>query len=244
MRHAVVHPSQRPAWAFALSRGLGRGLVLGLRFWLALLVRQLIVLLVRIMTGVHAVGQPLSGHLSGPCVYFANHTSLCDFLLIWTVVPASQRRWVRPVAAADYWQASALRRFLAHDVFRAVLISRADACSTEPRVGAASDALACMSESLKRGESLIFFPEGTRNTTAGCLLPFKAGLYHLACEHPEVSLVPIWLNNVRHVMPKGHCLPVPMMCTVHVGAALPGLYAERIDVFIDRAQKAVLALKC
>ena len=45
-----------------------------------------------------------------PRVYFANHNSHGDFVLIWTVLPRTLRYLTRPVAGADYWTVSALRR--------------------------------------------------------------------------------------------------------------------------------------
>ncbi|KLC00653.1 acyl-phosphate glycerol 3-phosphate acyltransferase, partial [Xanthomonas perforans] len=57
-------------------------------------------------------------------VYYGNHASHGDFVLIWSSLPASLRHEVRPVAAADYWQRTALRRYLIHAVFNGVLIER------------------------------------------------------------------------------------------------------------------------
>ncbi|MBN0415727.1 GTPase-activating protein, partial [Pseudomonas aeruginosa] len=40
------------------------------------------------------------------------------------------------------------------------------------------------------GDSLIIFPEGTRNLDDEVkLLPFKSGIYHLSLAHPDVELV-------------------------------------------------------
>ncbi|MEM8732411.1 MAG: lysophospholipid acyltransferase family protein, partial [Pseudomonadota bacterium] len=98
-------------------------------------------------------------------VYFANHTSNGDFVLIWTVLPPTLRARTRPVAAADYWLTSSLRAFFGRDVFRAVLIQRQAEQRTRDPVGQ-------MVEALDAGASLILFPEGTRNTTDAPLLPF------------------------------------------------------------------------
>ena len=37
-----------------------------------------------------------------------------------------------------------------------------------------------MADALEGGDSLILFPEGTRNITDEPLLPFKSGIYRLA----------------------------------------------------------------
>ena len=116
-----------------------------------------------------------------PRVYFGNHNSHGDFVLIWTVLPSALRRLTRPVAGADYWTVSAPRRFFGERIFRAVLIDR----NSETRQ---EDPIALMAGALDAGSSLILFPEGTRNTTAARLLPFKTGLYHLAAARPQVEL--------------------------------------------------------
>src|SRR5690348_16729398 len=57
-------------------------------------------------------------------VYFGNHTSHLDFILIWSALPAAARARTRPIAGADYWGRGRVRRYLATRVFRAVLIER------------------------------------------------------------------------------------------------------------------------
>src|SRR5437660_11778666 len=56
-------------------------------------------------------------------VYFANHTSHLDFVVLWAVLPKELRPLVRPVAAKDYWS-SGIRNRLAVKVFNAVLVER------------------------------------------------------------------------------------------------------------------------
>src|SRR3546814_12279603 len=57
-------------------------------------------------------------------IYFANHSSHGDFVLLWASLPPDLRRRTRPVAGADYWQSSALRRFVIHRLFNGVLVYR------------------------------------------------------------------------------------------------------------------------
>lgn len=199
-------------------------------------VRQAILAIVRVSTGVH-LRESSVPHGQAQCVYFSNHTSIADFMLIWAVMPSSLRRTTRTVAAEDYWTSSWLRRFLALNVFNALLISRAG----NERGGPCAALL--MSEALARGESLIIFPEGTRNTSAAWLTPFKSGLYHMACEHPHVHFIPVWLDNIREVMPKGAWLPLPLVCTVNMGEPLDLKPSESAQPFLHRAQEAVLALR-
>ena len=169
-------------------------------------------------------------------VYFANHSSNGDFVLLWTALPTPLRRQTRPVAALDYWLTSPLRAFIGREVFNAVLIDRRPEARTE-------DPVAQMVAALDQGSSLIIFPEGQRNSSEAPLLPFKSGLYHLAKARPGVDLVPVWIANLNRVMPKGEVIPVPLICTLTFGATLHLEPDEAKEAFLARATQALLALK-
>ena len=74
------------------------------------------------------------------------------------------------------------------------------------------------------------------------MLPFKSGLYHLARANPHTAFVPVWLNNINRVLPKGHYLPVPLLCQVNIGQALYWQEHEDKAAFLQRSQQALLAL--
>jgi 1-acyl-sn-glycerol-3-phosphate acyltransferase len=188
---------------------------------------------VRVVVGAYArFAIPLS---PGPQrLYFANHTSHIDTLAILAALPPPLRRLVRPVAARDYWDAGAGRRYIAQKLLNVVLIDRARTATTDP--------LAPLRAALQNGDSLILFPEGTRgiSDTPG---PFKSGLFHLAKEFPNVELVPAYLANLNRAMPKGGLIPIPLICRAGFGAPLPRIPDEPKEVFLARARDAVLALK-
>ncbi|MFT4132091.1 lysophospholipid acyltransferase family protein [Labrys neptuniae] len=189
----------------------------------------------RLVTGVRGNWQ---GCLPArkPRIYFANHASHGDFILVWTVFPSALRATARPVAARDYWNAGATRRFLAHNVFDAVLIDRESTTRSVDPIGQ-------MASALEAGSSLILFPEGTRNMGEEPLLPFKSGLFWLAKRQPDVEMVPVWIENLNRVMPKGEFLPVPFLCTVTFGAPLRLGPGEEKQAFLDRSRNALLALR-
>ena len=187
----------------------------------------------RLLTGARALwlgctAQPVQR------LYYANHSSHGDFVLLWASLPDELRRRTRPVAGADYWQRDGLRRYLINKVFNGVLIDR-------ERATPEHNPLQPMLDALDQGDSLILFPEGTRNLEDG-LLPFKSGLYHLTRLRPEVELVPVWIANLNRVMPKGRALPLPLLCTLSFGAPLEHLQDEGKQAFLERARNALLAI--
>jgi 1-acyl-sn-glycerol-3-phosphate acyltransferase len=189
----------------------------------------------RFMTAPRAIWQGIEP-VPKQRVYFANHSSNGDFVLLWTALPTPLRRRTRPVAALDYWLTSPLRAFIGREVFNAVLIDRRPEARTE-------DPVAQMVAALDTGSSLIIFPEGQRNSTDAPLLPFKSGLYHLAKARPTIDLVPVWIANLNRVMPKGEVIPVPLICTLTFGAPLHIAPDETKEAFLARATEALLALK-
>lgn len=195
---------------------------------------QAISLFARFMTAPRAVWQGIDP-LPIQRVYFANHSSNGDFVLLWTVLPTPLRRRTRPVAALDYWLKSPLKAFIGRDVFNAVLIDRRPDIRTQ-------DPVALMVDALDQGASLILFPEGGRNSSDDPLLPFKSGLYHLAKARPDVDLVPVWIANLNRVMPKGEIIPVPLICTLTFGAPLHLDGDEPKEAFLSRAAEALLSL--
>jgi len=194
---------------------------------------------VRLFTGARAqrlTSEPTMDGSGGqrPRIYFANHTSMLDFVLLWSVLPDAIRRRTRPVAAHDYWSATPLRRWIAASLFRAVLIER-------KHVTRATNPLDPLLAILAAGESLILFPEGGRHD-GPTLAPFKSGLYHLAQKFPHVELIPVYVDNLNRVLPKGEILPIPLLCSVTFGAPFAVDLQEPKADFLVRAQNAVARL--
>ena len=167
-----------------------------------------------------------------PRVYFANHASHGDFVLIWTCCrptcasadAAGRRR--RLLADGDACAATSARASSARCWSNAIAETRTD------------DPIQQMATALDEGDSLILFPEGTRNLTDVSLLPFKSGLYRLACACPDVEMVPVWIENLNRVMPKGELIPVPLLCTRVVRHAGPAARDEEKTAIVPRAQRA------
>jgi len=189
--------------------------------------------LVRVLTGAQARwhGCPPKAEQR---IYFANHQSHADLVLIWAALPEELRSITRPIAALDYWSATPFKRWITTAVFNAVYVARERQGDEDP--------LQPLINALSSGDSLILFPEGTRGFEEDPQ-PFKSGLYNLAQRFPEVVLVPTWIHNVQRVMPKGEVVPVPVLCSVTFGEPLAlGAEETRAD-FLHRARTAVIGLR-
>jgi len=205
---------------------------------LASITGALLAFIARLVTGAqgHWKGCP---PMAEQRIYFANHQSHLDWVLIWAALPHELRTRTRPIAARDYWAGSRFRRWLTTEVFHAVYVDRSrNAAGANPD----QDPLEPLVAALEQGDSLVIFPEGTRSAK-GEPMPFKSGLFHLAQQFPGVQLVPAWIDNVQRVMPKGEVVPVPVLCTVTFGAPLQLAEGEDKRAFLERARDAVVALR-
>lgn len=189
--------------------------------------------LVRVLTGSQArwYGCPPKAEQR---IYFANHQSHADLVMIWAALPKELRARTRAIAAKDYWTKTPFKQWLTTAVFNVIYVSRDRSAEEDP--------LEPLFEALDNGDSIILFPEGTRGN-AEEPQPFKAGLYNLAVRFPNVELVPAWINNVQRVMPKGEVVPVPVLCSVTFGAPIHLMAGEERRAFLDRARAAVIALR-
>jgi 1-acyl-sn-glycerol-3-phosphate acyltransferase len=189
--------------------------------------------LVRVLTGAQArwLGCPPKAEQR---IYFANHQSHADLVMIWAALPRELRGITRPIAAKDYWTATPFKQWITTAVFNAVYVERERKGDEDP--------LQPLADALTQGDSIILFPEGTRGHT-GDPQAFKAGLYNLAQRFPQVVLVPAWINNIQRLLPKGEVIPVPVLCSVTFGAPIHLDQGEDRKVFLERAREAVIALR-
>jgi len=170
-------------------------------------------------------------------VYFANHTSHLDAIVIWSSLPQEVRMITRPVAAKDYWTAGAVRRYIATRLFNAILIDR-----TEIKVH--QSPVDIMIREIGQQYSIIVFPEGGRATGINPEVgEFKSGLYYLCKKRPDLELIPVYIDNMNRILPRGEVLPVPLLSRVTFG---PPMWLEKGEAktdFLERARQAVRKLK-
>lgn len=166
--------------------------------------------------------------------FFANHSSHLDPLVIWAALPAEIRRKTSLVAARDYWVKNALRRWVSQRLFQAILLNR------KGRPENRSHPLQEVFDVLERGRSIIIFPEGTRSKD-GKLGDFKSGIFHLRERFPHCQLIPVSLQNMNRILPKGQWLPVPLIGRITVHPSLGDVDGESREEFLARARAAVAA---
>jgi 1-acyl-sn-glycerol-3-phosphate acyltransferase len=178
-------------------------------------------------------------------IYFANHTSHLDFVVLWSALPSEIRAHARPIAARDYWEETSLRRYLAESVFKAILVERGAVPKSKSHdegkfVGRSM--IEDLAAALGEHNSLILFPEGTRGNGEK-IGEFRGGLYHLGLRRPDVELVPAYLENMNRILPKGEYLPVPMLSLLTFGEPIQVQPHENKDDFLERAREAVSRLR-
>ncbi len=196
---------------------------------------SLLAILSRGITGVRPIWSG-TGPSRNQRIYYANHTSHGDFILLASCLNQEERARTRAVAGADYWRANRVRQFMAEVLLRTVLVERNWVERTQ-------DPMEVMLTALADGHSLIIFPEGTRNMTDEPLLRFRSGLYNLALARPDVEFVPCWIENMSRVLPKGAALPVPLLCRVVLGAPVQLGDGEDRKEFLTRARQQLLDIQ-
>lgn len=206
------------------------------------MIAGVLVTLAKVISGARAVWTvPIEGEAQR--IFFANHTSHLDFIVVWSALPVAMRSRTRPVAGRDYWMKGRVRRYLSAKVFNGILIERTpSAASSEERRIAARVAIERMAAEMGNEYSIIVFPEGTRGT-GDEIAPFKSGLYHLCRLKANAQLVPVYLDNMNRILPKGEALPVPMLSRVVFGEPIEMRREEPKDAFLQRARSAVETLR-
>ncbi len=167
--------------------------------------------LIRVLTGAQArwYGCPPKAEQR---IYFANHQSHADLVMIWAALPQELRAITRAIAARDYWTKSPFRKMADHGRLQRRL--RGPRAQLRPGPAGAID----RSAEQRRLHHPV--PRGHARQRRGAA-GLQGRLYNLALKFPQVVLVPAWINNVQRVMPKGEVVPVPVLCSVTFGRAHP-----------------------
>jgi 1-acyl-sn-glycerol-3-phosphate acyltransferase len=140
---------------------------------------------------------------------------------------------LRPVAAADYFLRNRAIAWFTLNIVNMIPIERA-------RVGKrGEDPLEDCAKALSAGEILLVYPEGTRGETEA-LAKFKGGVARLKEQFPDVPVVPVYMQGLGRVLPKGEYTLVPVVVDVFVGEAVA--WSGNRQAFTQALQESVTAL--
>jgi 1-acyl-sn-glycerol-3-phosphate acyltransferase len=160
---------------------------------------------------------------NGPAIVIANHNSHLDTAVLMSLFPLRLLPKIHPVAAEDYFLSN---KFLAWFSTRLIgIVPFKRKICKDPFEG--------IEETLKRGEIIIFFPEGSRGE-AEKLSPMKTGIAHLAKKFPAVPIIPVFLRGLGKALPKGDPILVPFVVDVVIGAAFSP--SDDRDAFMHAVQ--------
>lgn len=147
--------------------------------------------------------------VKGPVIFVSVHTSHLDSPTVLKALPGQWRRKVAVAAAADYFFSKKWLGFVASLFFNAFPFSRS---------GGIRPSLEHSAWLLDQGWSILIYPEGTRSTS-GEISAFKPGIGLMAVEM-GVPVVPIAVDGLFEILPKGKTWPKAGRATVKIGPAL------------------------
>ena len=148
-----------------------------------------------------------------------------------TIVPSHRIHLTHSVAAQDFFGNSGFRRWSMKNLVNAVLISRS-------KHEADVDPVQLLDAMIRQGHSLILFPEGTRGVP-GVMADFKRGVGHLASRHPDVPVIPVYLDGLYRNLPKGRSIIVPLGGTLVMGDPMYFPEGTSVDDITEQTQVAI-----
>ncbi|MDA9161035.1 1-acyl-sn-glycerol-3-phosphate acyltransferase [Crocinitomicaceae bacterium] len=188
-----------------------------------------------VIIGVRFIGsRKFNGHIQ--FIVASNHNSHADAVTLMTAIPNNKLSKTRPVAAADYFGRNKFISFVSWLFLNLVLIPRKRAKDNKE-----DDPIQIMNNVLKKGNSLILFPEGSRGES-GKIQPFKKGIGFLMEKNREVPVIPVYMEGIGRVLPKGNKIILPSLTKIYVGDAVYFKKESPAEITKIIEQK-VLALK-
>ncbi|MBD0337365.1 MAG: 1-acyl-sn-glycerol-3-phosphate acyltransferase [Cyanobacteria bacterium Co-bin13] len=194
---------------------------------------------VRILLGLHIQHRERLPR-SGPAILVANHNSHLDTFVIMSLFPLSMAHRLRPVANEQYFlkQNRWLAWFSRH-VLDIIPVTCQPTASPHPANCGYRTFLKSCATALAQNQILILYPEGSRGKPEH-LGEFNSGIAHLAKQHPNVPIVPIFLQGLGKALPKGASLLVPFLCWAYVGKPL--YWSGQKQTFLEQLTAQVQAL--
>ncbi|MBI5289298.1 MAG: 1-acyl-sn-glycerol-3-phosphate acyltransferase [Chloroflexi bacterium] len=169
----------------------------------------------------------------GPVIVMPNHSSHFDTPAALSVLPERIRARTAVAAAADKFYRPGKKGWWYSLFFNAFPIER----------GSGSAALDYAKTLLSGGWSILMYPEGTRSVN-GEMARFHHGVSLLALG-AGVPVVPIYMEGLRDVMPKGQREPRPAAVRIRIGAPVriqPGTSVPDGTAQLERAVRELAGL--
>ena len=173
--------------------------------------RPFIAIMARVFTRLLGIAPRVEGRDNlphpqrGACVFAMNHTSYLDGILLCAALPL---RYPHVFAAKHEFTAHWFPRLFLSGI-GAAYVERSDA-----RQGI--EGIDQFLRALRRGETPVFFPEGTFDRRAG-LKPFRSGAFAVAAQ-AGVPVVPVAIRGARTVFRDQAWLPRHGTVTLHFAA--------------------------
>ncbi|MCR4881270.1 MAG: 1-acyl-sn-glycerol-3-phosphate acyltransferase [bacterium] len=149
----------------------------------------------------------------GPCIIVSNHNSHLDTIVLMTLFPTRKMLKISPIAAADYFLANKIIAWISTRIFNIIPLSRKVSKTAQEEFYHELD------KRLKNNSIVILYPEGSRGEPDK-MMKFKSGIAHIAKLHPDIPIIPVYIEGLGMALPRGEAIFVPAICTIIVEKAI------------------------
>lgn len=163
-----------------------------------------------------------------PRVYLANHSSYMDIPCLFSGLSVN----LYFIAKAEVKKIPFVGIFM-----MATKMIFLDRTSRQKSINSMNSA----GELIKKGKSVLVFPEGTRSRT-GELQNFKKGAFMLAY-NSGLTIVPVHLEGTNHVMPSDSLSIKPGKVQMTIGQPICSSDFSDLQSLMDHTRASMLALK-
>lgn len=144
----------------------------------------------------------------------SNHNSHLDSIVLMCSLPTNKMKTTHPIAAADYFGTSKFRAAITRFFTNAILITRKKTEKTD-----SENPIQLMNGLIRDGKSIILYPEGSRGEP-GVMQKFKNGIGYVVDSNLGVPVIPVYMDGIGRILPKGKKLILPNITKIYFGKPL------------------------